>query len=152
MPNPQTSRNWGLGGLLIVVVALIVAAALPGKTTISTDDDPLPTDWDQQLSAETALVAGKHATGGFKVAGIRLDEKTYRLDLHFLGSPECTFGECPGPDGLVGEVVGTTIDGNRMVSSRVEVSRECYHLIDTTDPWPSFPECVAIDNDAPRDP
>jgi len=151
MPSPQDSRNWGLGGLLIVVVALIVAAALPGRTVTSTDD-PLPADWDQQLSAETARVAGKHATGGFKFAGIRLAEKTYRLDLHFLGSPECTFGDCAGPDGLVGEVVGNTIDGNRMVSSRVEVSRDCYQLIEITDAWPSFSECVAVDSNGRRDP
>lgn len=147
MPKARTTQNWGIGGLLIVVVALIVAAALPGRTVVSVDDDPLPTDWDQQLSSETALVAAKHATGGFKFAGIRLNEKTYRLDLHFLGSVECDIGVCAGPDGLIGEVVGTTIEGNRVVSSRIEVSRECYHAIKTTDAWPSFPECVAVVGD-----
>lgn len=143
----RTTQTWGMGGLLIVVVALIVAAALPGRTTISTGDDPLPTNWSEQLTSETALVAAKHATGGFKIAGIRLDEKTYRLDLHFLGPPECTAVTCEGPGELVGEVVGLTTEGNRIVNSTIEVSRECYHLIQTTDPWPSFPECVAIVGD-----
>lgn len=143
----RTTQNWGVGGLLIVVVALIVGAVLPGRTTTSTEDDPLPTNWNEQLTSETALVAAKHATGGLKIAGIRLDEKTYRLDLHFLGSPECTAGACAGPGELVGEVVGLTTEGNRIVNSSIEVSRECYHLIQTTDPWPSFPECVAIVGD-----
>jgi len=123
---------------------LIVVAALPGRTVISVDDDPLPADWNQQLSTETALVAGKQATGGFKFVGVRLKEKTYRLDIDFLGSPGCVAGVCDGPDGLIGEVIGITFDGNLIVSSRVEVSRECYDLIKTTDPWPSFPECTAI--------
>jgi len=148
MPNPRTSRNWGIGGLLIVVVALVVGAALPGRTVVGTDDDPLPSDWNQQLTTETALVAGKHATGGFKVAGIRLAEKTYRLDLDFLGSSQCAHGvPCHGPDELVGEVVGIKFDGNLIVSARIEVSRECYHLIKSTDAWPSVPECVAIVGD-----
>ncbi|MDH3464074.1 MAG: hypothetical protein OEM32_10670 [Acidimicrobiia bacterium] len=143
----RTAQAWGIGGLLIVVVALIVAAASPGRTVIGTDDDALPTNWNEQLTSETALVAAKHATGGLKLAGIRLDEKTYRLDLHFLGSPECTVGACAGPDELIGEVAGITTEGNRIVSSSIEVSRECYHLIKTTDPWPSFPECMAIVGD-----
>lgn len=147
MAKAQNTRSWGAAGLLIAAVALIVAAALPGRTVAGTDDDPLPTDWNQQLSTETALVAAKHATGGFKFAGVRLQEKTHRLDLHFLSSSQCVAGECDGPNGLIGEVVGSTFDGNLIVSSRVEVSRECYNLIKTTDPWPSFPECVAIVGD-----
>jgi hypothetical protein len=144
MAKANSPQSWGIAGLLIGLVALIVVAALPGRTVIGVDDDPLPTDWDQQLSTETALVAAKQATGGFKFAGARLKEKTYRLDIAFLGSPECTAGVCDGPDGLIGEVIGNTFDGNLIVSSRVEVSRECYDLIKRTDPWPSFPECTAI--------
>ncbi len=144
MAKANSPQSWGIAGLLIGVVALIVVAALPGRTVISVDDDPLPTDWNQQLSTETALVAGMQATGGFKFAGVRLKDKTYRLDIAFLGSPECVAGVCDGPDGLIGEVIGNTFDGNLIVSSRIEVSRECYDLIKKTDPWPSFPECTVI--------
>jgi hypothetical protein len=147
MVKAQNTRSWGVAGLVIVAVALIVAAALPGRTVVGTDDDPLPPDWNQQLSTGAALVAAKHATGGFKFAGVRLQEKTYRLDLHFLGSSECAGSVCDGPNGLIGEVVGNSFDGNLIVSSRIEVARECYNLIKTTDPWPSFPECVSIVGD-----
>mgnify|MGYP001813070104 CR=1 FL=1 len=151
----STSQNWGMLGLLIVAVALIVVAALPGGSAVGTPDDPLPADWDKDLSSETALVTGKQATGGLKIAGVRLREKTYRLDLDFLAEGDCSGSDptsvatrlCEGPDGLMGEVVGLTINGETMVSSRVEVSRECYQLITTTDPWPSFPECAVIVGD-----
>lgn len=144
MVKTPTNKSWGVAGLLIAVVALIVVAALPGRTVVSTDDDPLPDDWPQRLSSEVALVAGKQASGGIKLLGVRLQEQTLHLDLHFLGSPDCAPGVCEGPDGLSGEVVGNTIAGDPMVSSRVEVTRECFDLIETSDPWPSHPECVPI--------
>ena len=144
MRKVQPSPSWGIAGLLLAVVALIVVAGLPGRTVISVDDDPLPTDWTQRLTMETALVADKQATGGFKFAGARLWEKTYRLDLQFLGSSDCVGGVCDGPDGLTGEMMGITSDGDLIVGSRIEVSRACYDLIETTDPWPSVPECTVI--------
>ena len=144
MRKVQPSQSWGIAGLLIAAVALIVAAALPGRTVIGIDDDPLPTDWTERLTAETGLVAGKQATGGFKFAGVRLQEKTYLLDVQFLASSDCVGGVCDGPDGLTGEVMGNTFDGNLIVGSRIEVTRACYDLIETTDPWPSFPECTVI--------
>ena len=144
MAKASTTQGWGIAGLLIAVVALIVVAVLPGRTVVGMDDDPLPTDWNRRLSSETALVADKQATGGVKFVGVRLKEKTYRLDLQFLGSSECAESVCDGPDGLIGEVVGRSFDGDLIVSSLVEVSRECYNLIETTDPWPSLPQCAAI--------
>ncbi len=144
MPKANSPQSWGIAGLLIGLVALIVVAALPGRTVVGIDDNPLPTDWTQQLSTETALVAAKQATGGFKFAGVRLKDKTYRLDITFLGSPECVAGVCDGPDGLIGEVMGNTFDGNLIVGSRIEVSGECYDLIEITDAWPSFPKCTVI--------
>jgi hypothetical protein len=133
-------------------VALIVAAGLPGRSVIGAPDDPLPADWDQHLSSETAMVGGKHATGGLKIAGVRLRDKTYYLDLQFLAAGDCSGSAptssatrlCEGPDRLIGEVVGSTMFGETMVSTRVEVSRECYEAIKTTDPWPSFPECTIV--------
>lgn len=140
------TQSWGLGGVLIVVVALLVGAALPGRSTVSSsDDDPLDVS---QLSFETALVAGKVASGGLKIAGLRLQEKTYRLDLQYLAGDDClNRGEgplqCPGPHGLNGEVVGRTgtATGDLIVSTRLEVSRACYHGISIGDPWASHPEC-----------
>ena len=151
----RTGQSWGLLGLLIVAVALIVAAALPGRSAVGTAEDPLPADWDQHLSSGTALVGDKQATGGLKVAGVRLQEKTYRLDLQFLAAGDCSGSNptnaatrlCEGPNGLIGDVFGSTMFGEAMVSSRVEVSRECYQLIKKTDPWPSLPECAVIVGD-----
>ena len=143
----STGPSWGVAGLLIAVIALIVVAVLPGQTTVSQLEDPLPSDWIQQLSTETALVAGTQATGGFKFAGVRLKTKTYRVDLQFLAPSDCATDRCAGPDGLIGDVGGITIDGNLIVNSRIEVSRECFGLIKVTDPWPSFPGCIAITSD-----
>ena len=145
MSKVQPSPSWGIAGVLVAVVALIVVAGLPGRTVISVDDDPLPTDWTQRLTTETALVADKQATGGFKFAGLRLKDKTYRLDLQFLAPSDCVGEVCDGPDGMTGEVMGITSDGDLMVGSRIEVSRACYELIETTDPWPSVPECIVIE-------
>lgn len=154
MKNAQTTQSFGVVGFLIVAVALIVAAATPGGSVVSSvDDEPPGTEY---LSTETGQVVAKHATGGLKIAGVRLQGKTYRLDMHYLAGPDCadanptdTHALCRGPDGLTGEVIGRTAEGEAIVNARLEVSRACYTLIDPADPWPSYPEYLAIAGEMP---
>ena len=56
-------------------------------------------------------------------------------------------GSCAGPDDLMGSPIGITSAGDTIVSSRIEVARECFHAIEVADQWPSVEECkVIVDN------
>lgn len=145
----ESRRNHLAGlGVIVGVVALVVAAMLPERTTSGTvDDKPLDTD---RLTVSTALVAQSQATGGWEIAGLRLGARTYRLDLMFLASDDCSGSDgsvsspCPGPDGLTGEVVGRTAAGDIILNARVEVSRRCHDLAQIGDEWPVGSECEVL--------
>ena len=94
-------------------------------------------------------MAARRAEGGLKLAGLRLISPTYTLEVRYLGGEDCippsgASGSCPGPDGLVGEVAGITHDGQLLVGALVEVTGECFRLIEVGDAWPTFPECSVL--------
>jgi len=149
MTGVRDSRNgWTLGASL-ALVAVVVAAAWPGSSRTGSIDDELPRD--SSLSTETALVATRRAEGGLKLAGLRVISPSYSLEVRYLGGDDCIppsgtsgLGSCQGPDGLVGEAAGITPGGQVLAGAVVEVTGECFRLIEVGDEWPSFPECSAL--------